>query len=319
MSEYAFLGGFGAFAGGVYGLTNTDLFYTKDSAGKRGDFDFAKFNYVLAAIHASAALAIYVLLRDVDDPVYLNFSLTDSKTVLGTKPGVPLEAEVEEIKSPVSIMQAVIYFYLFTSFVHLIYAWAWGTGYLKSLKEGHNPIRWIEYGISASIMVYIVSIVSGVRDINAIIPIVGANAATMYTGYISEEAILRGDFDSAFHSIVLGWVLQISIYLSIFRKFSSLIGQIRGIEDPPGTKKYKIPPWLFFVIIPTFLYYGSFGVVASLWYSKAKKTYLATGKLPDYRPTEKLYLYLSLFSKLFLGLYLAFGYTQRGDLDDITA
>lgn len=313
MSEYAFLGGFGVASGGIYALTNSQLFYNK------GEFDYSKFNFTLAGLHAAAALAVYVLLRDVEDPVYLDFSLTDSKAVLGTKPGVPLETVVEEIRSPISIMQAIIYFYLFTSFTHLVYAWIWKTGYLTSIKEGHNPIRWIEYGISASIMIYVVSIVSGVRDINAILPILGANAVTMYTGYISEEAIRRGEFDSALHAIILGWVLQISIYVTIFRKFSSLIGDIRSIEDPPGTSKYKIPPWLFFVIIPTFLYYGGFGVVASLWYSNAKKTYELTGKLPDYQPTEKRYLYLSLFSKLFLGLYLTFGYTQRGDLDDIVA
>lgn len=318
MSEFAFLGGFGAAAGGIYYLTSRDFFYEKSETGKRGNFDFVKFNYVLAGLHASAALAVYLLLKDEADPEYLAVDLTDIKLVDNPASPPMFVEEIHTIDAPISVMRATVLFYLVTAFTHLIYASVWKTGYLKSIEEGHNPLRWVEYSISATVMVYLVSVISGVRDINAIIPIIGANAATMYTGYISEEAIRRGDFEAARHSIQLGWILQISIYLTLFRKFFSLFGNIRAIEDPPGTQKYTIPTWLYFVLIPTFLYYGSFGVVASLWYSRAKKSFEATGQLPDFQPTEKQYLYLSLFSKLFLGLYIAYGYTQRGDLSAIT-
>jgi hypothetical protein len=318
MSEFGILGGFGAAAGGLYYLTNRDIFYSRNAAGKRGDFDFVRFNYVLAVLHAAAAMSTYVILRDQADPEYLAFNLTDVKFADNPTPPPVFNEEVHTIQAPLSVLNATVMFYLVTAFTHLIYAMVWKTGYIKSIGEGHNPIRWIEYSVSATIMIYLVSLISGVRDINAIIPILGANIGTMYTGYISEEAIRRGDFESARHAIQLGWVLQIFIYITLFRKFFSIVGDLRSIEDPPGTPKFTIPPWLYFVIVPTVLFYGSFGVVATLWYSKAKKVYEATGALPDFRPTEKLYLYLSLFSKLFLGLYIAYGYTQRGDVSAIT-
>lgn len=318
MAEALVFGGLGAVSGLVYYLTNMDIFYLKTEDGKRGRFDFIKFNNVLAILHFAIAGAVFLILRDVTEPDYLDFSLSDSKVVEDNPPATPFKLEVEVINSPITILQSLLFFYIFTGFTHLYYANVWKSGYIKAIDDHHNPIRWIEYGISASVMIYVVSIVSGVRDISAIIPILGANAGTMYTGYIAEEAIRKGDFHAAKHSIQLGWILQIVIYLTLFTKFTRLIGNISDIEDGLGNPKYRLPPWLFFVLVPTFLYYGSFGVVSTLWYSNAKKTYETTGgQLPSFDGTEKWYLYLSLFSKLSLGTFIAYGYSQRGDLSDI--
>lgn len=318
MSETVVFGGFGAVSGLIYGLTNTSFFYQKTADGKKGRFDFIKFNNVLAILHIVAAAAVYYILKDVTAPVYLEFNMTDLKLVEDAPPGSPFKLEIETVSSPITILQAIMTFYIFTALTHLFYANVWKKGYLKAIDDHHNPVRWIEYGFSASIMVYVVSIISGLRDFAAIIPIIGANAATMYTGYIAEEAIRKGDFHAAHHSIQLGWVLQISIYATIFIRFIKQITNIAAIKDGMGNPKYKIPPWLYFVLVPTFAYYASFGVIASLWYSRAKKSYELTGSLPEFDSTEKQYLYLSLFSKLSLGTFLAFGYSQRGDLDAIT-
>lgn len=318
MSEIAVFGGFGATTGLIYYLTNTDTFYLKTADGKRGRFDFIKFNNVLAVIHLVAAAAVYFILRNVSQPPYLQFGLTDTKIVEDTPPTNPFKLEVQDINSPITILQALVFFYVFTGFTHLYYANIWKTGYIKSIDEHHNPIRWIEYSISATVMIYVVSIVSNVKDVSAILPILGANAATMYTGYIAEEAIRKGDFHAARHSIQVGWILQLTIYATIFIKFAKTFGHIQEIVDGLGNPKYRIPPWLYFVNIPTFLYYGSFGVVSSLWYAKAKKSFELTGTLPSFDGTEKSYLYLSLFSKLSLGTFIAYGYSQRGDISDIT-
>ena len=318
MAEAFVFGGLGAVSGIIYYLTNMDIFYLKTEEGKRGRFDFIKFNNVLAMLHLAIAGAIYLILRNVSTPAYLSFTMSDTKVVEDTPPDEPFKLEVETINSPITILQALLFFYIFTGFTHLYYANIWKTGYITAIDEHHNPMRWVEYGISASVMIYVVSIVSGVRDVSAIIPILGANAGTMYTGYIAEEAIRKGDFHAAKHSIQIGWLLQITIFLTIFIKFGKQFGQISEIKDGLGNNKYRIPPWLYFVLVPTFLYYVSFGVVATMWYSKAKKTYETTGgQLPSFDGTEKWYLYLSLFSKLSLGTFIAYGYSQRGDLSNI--
>jgi hypothetical protein len=318
MSETLVLGGIGAASGAVYYFTQRDTFYKKTPEGKRGRFDFIKFNNALAVLHLAAAAASYFILKDVETPVYLDFNLTDIKVVEDTPPDDPFKLEVESIRNPITILQAIVFFYLFTAISHIIYANIWGTGYIKALDEHHNPLRWVEYGISATVMIYVISIVSGLRDLSALIPIIGANAGTMYTGYIAEEAIRKGDFPAALNSIRLGWILQITIYATIFIRFFKQIQNLKQITDGMGNPKYKVPGWIYLVLIPTFLYYASFGVVAMMWYSKAKKAYETTGQLPSFDGTEKWYLYLSLFSKLFLGTFLAYGYSQRGELDDIT-
>lgn len=318
MSETLVLGGIGAASGAVYWLTNRDGYYGKKPDGSRGRFNFVKFNNTLAVLHLAAAAAVYYILKDVSTPTYLDFDLTDIKLVEDTPPDDPFKLEVETVKNPVTISQSIVFFYLFTALSHIIYANIWSTGYLTAIDQHHNPLRWVEYSVSSTIMIYVVSIVSGLRDLSAIIPILGANAGTMYTGYIAEEAIRKGDFQAAKNAIQLGWILQIFIYATIFIRFIKQIQNVRSIVDGMGNPKYKIPSWLFLVLVPTFVYYGSFGVVATMWYSKAKRSYETTGQLPSFDSTEKWYLYLSLFSKLYLGTFIAYGWTQRGDLDDIT-
>jgi len=311
VSETILLGVFGAVSGLVYTLTNQKSFYVD------GKFDFVKFNYVLAGIHAAAAVAVYILLRGVTDPEYLPLNPNRSKIVEGAVD--TFDNVIEEVGAPISVPNAVVLFYVVTAFTHLIYANFWKTGYLKAIDEKHNPVRWVEYSVSATVMIYIVCLTVGVRDVTALIPIIGANIATMYSGYIAEEAIRVYDFDGALRSLILGWVLQIFIFATIFLKFSQTLGDVGAIVDGvTGEKKYKIPGFVYFVIIPTFLYYASFGVVAVLWYMNAKRTYERVGVLPSFDGTEKWYLYLSLFSKLFLGLYITYGLTQQSDVSSIT-
>jgi hypothetical protein len=311
VNETILLGVFGAVSGLVYGLTNQKSFYTN------GKFDFVKLNYVLAGIHAAAAVAVYLLLRGVSDPDYLPLTPNRSKIVEGAVD--TFDNVLENVGSPISVPNAIVMFYAVTAFTHLVYANFWRTGYLKAIDEKHNPVRWIEYSISATIMIYIVCLTVGVRDVTALIPIIGANIGTMYTGYMAEEAIRKYDFEAALRSIVLGWGLQIAIFGSIFMKFIHTLGDVNAIVDGvTGERKYKIPGFVYFVLIPTFLYYTSFGVVAILWYMNAKNSYEKTGSLPSFEGTEKWYLYLSLFSKLFLGLYISYGLTQQSDISAIT-
>lgn len=311
VNETILLGVFGAVSGLVYGLTNQKIFY------KNGRFDFVKLNYVLAGIHAAAAVAVYLLLRGVGDPEYLPLNPIRSKVIEGTTD--PFEYVISDLSTPLSVKNAIVLFYAVTSFTHLVYAKFWSSGYLTAIDNRHNPVRWIEYSVSATVMIYIVCLTVGVRDITALIPIIGANIGTMYTGYISEEAILKYDFDSALRSIILGWTLQIFIFGTLFSKLFQTLQDVSAIVDPiTGDKKYKIPGFVYFVIIPTFLYYSSFGVVSVLWYRHSKKTYELTGTLPSFDGTEKWYLYLSLFSKLFLGLYVTYGLTQQSDTASIT-
>ena len=72
-----------------------------------------------------------------------------------------------------------------TALAHLAYATnGFGTGfYLKSIKNGSNPLRWLEYGVSASCMAVILAVLSGIRLRNYIIIIFLATFAQMLQGY----------------------------------------------------------------------------------------------------------------------------------------
>ena len=73
-------------------------------------------------------------------------------------------------------------------------------GYARSAKQGsagrygawarlgHNPVRYIEYGVTASLMVLIIASLSGVRDVGALLMLLVATMATMAFGAMGERA-----------------------------------------------------------------------------------------------------------------------------------
>jgi hypothetical protein len=61
--------------------------------------------------------------------------------------------------------------------------WKYYTG---QVARGVNPIRWIEYSISSSIMLVLISLTVGIRDINALIIGFGCNSAMILFGLVQE-------------------------------------------------------------------------------------------------------------------------------------
>jgi hypothetical protein len=59
--------------------------------------------------------------------------------------------------------------------------------YENDLKRGINRFRWIEYSISASLMLVIISMYWGILTLAALIAVVGANVAMILFGWLQEK------------------------------------------------------------------------------------------------------------------------------------
>ncbi len=59
--------------------------------------------------------------------------------------------------------------------------------YERDLRRGINRFRWVEYSISATIMVIVISLYWGIVTINALIVIAGANVAMILFGWLQEQ------------------------------------------------------------------------------------------------------------------------------------
>lgn len=150
------------------------------------------FNLAVGATHLTQAAVILALSNDVALPVLATFLAGDpvSPNALG-RPSVVFEL-------PVGPLVAV---FLFLAAVdHLLVAaprvvdW-----YQRKLDERSNDARWLEYSISASVMVVLIAAFAGIRDLAALTAIFALNVCMILFGILMERQQEPGSADwSAF-------------------------------------------------------------------------------------------------------------------------
>ena len=155
------------------------------------------------------------------------------------------------------------------------------------LRKGYNPYRWIEYGITSTMMTFVLAIISGTKDFDTMVLLVVLNVVMISMGYYGEV------YESARTlSNLIGWTCLTAIFFVILRNL------FERIDD--GQKAGKdIPSWVKFVLFPMAVFYASFGVVA----------FLLRGK-ENTMKREFWYIILSFTSKSFMGNWLAYGLTR---------
>lgn len=179
----------------------------------------------------------------------------------------------------------LVLIFLITSFFHIYYARS--RFYRKEISKGYNRLRWLEYSITSSMMIFILSILSGVKDFDAVLSLVVINATLMSFGYYFE---LTNDNTSKILALTIGFILLFFIWVVIFRNFAHRIDEVQKLDR-------DIPSWIYGVLIPMFFWWSSFGIVAITKYLKGG----------DHRTYEFYYIILSYLSKAFMGYYLAYG------------
>lgn len=104
----------------------------------------------------------------------------------------------------------------------LISTWLWPS-YWENVKNKHNWYRWAEYSVSATLMILVIALVTGVADIAALIGFAGCNVAMILFGdgferhliLIRERAKPVGAWER-WHLFVYGSVAGAIPWLGIF-------------------------------------------------------------------------------------------------------
>lgn len=87
--------------------------------------------------------------------------------------------------------------FLFLALAALDHAWVgwWGReSYEAKLNQGRNPIRWIEYALSASTMQVMIALLCGVQDVLLLFSVGFFMALCQAFGYLAELDPVRRDF-----------------------------------------------------------------------------------------------------------------------------
>ena len=167
--------------------------------------------------------------------------------------------------------------------------------YSTFINQGANPIRWIEYSFSASLMTYVLSQLAGIEDIKLLITLTTSMGMLQSFGYYSEKT--SGMLSKIFNG--LGFVLFIIIWIPILISFFTEVSE--STEDVP-----IIVYLIIFVLLFLFLLFG----LANTVYLRGKlykKTNYKKFMVYDFKKMELIYLILSFVSKTFLINMFLFG------------
>jgi hypothetical protein len=226
------------------------------------------WNLGLAALHLLQAVAVVLLTGD--------FTITVTSSLPQGPPGTPSRAPAALFDVPIG--WAVAVFLALAAFDHLLTATAARGTYERDLRRGINRFRWIEYSVSATLMVILIGFYSGITAINAVIAVVGANVAMILFGWIQELMNPPGRTTTTMLPFWFGTIVGLAPWISI--GFN-----IAGSETVPG--------FVYGIVVVQVLLFFSFGF--NQWLQ-----YRAIGRWTDYAYGEKTYLVLSLVAKSLL-------------------
>lgn len=230
------------------------------------------FNLVVGLIHLVQAGLMLALSND--------FALPVTRSFLNGPPGTaPERAEWFTVR----LGPAVALFLLLAAIDHLLMA-APGVNrwYNGMLARERNDARWIEYSVSASLMIVLIAMITGVDDLTALLAIAGVNACMLFFGLLMEH----GSTPSAGN---VNWMPFIYGCFAGAVPWALIALQVATAEDL-ATDGEGVPTFVYGIIGSLFLLFNSFAVNMVLQYKRV-------GKWRDSLYAEKAHIVLSLVAK----------------------
>jgi hypothetical protein len=157
--------------------------------------------------------------------------------------------------------------------------------YKRNLLQTRNYGRWIEYFFSSSIMIVLISQITGISDIAALLAIAGINASMILFGLLQEKYEKPGKpgWLPFWFGSFAGIIPWIAIVIYVWAPGLSV--------SPPG--------FVYGIIASLFVFFNCFAVNQVLQYKKI-------GPWRDYLYGEKVYIILSLTAKALLAWQVFF-------------
>jgi hypothetical protein len=233
------------------------------------------WNIVVGLILAVQAVMLAVLTND--------FSLPVTATFMSGPPGTA--PEMHHLFN-ISTGWGVFAFLAISAAALLIIAsplvFPW---YKRNLLQNRNYGRWIEYFFSSSIMIVLISQLTGISDIAALLAIFGINASMILFGALQEKYENPGKprwlpFWFGSFAGIIPWI-AIVIYVIA-----------PGLTVSP-------PAFVYGIIASLFVFFNCFAVNMVLQYKQI-------GPWRDYLFGEKVYIILSLTAKALLAWQVFF-------------
>ena len=161
---------------------------------------------------------------------------------------------------------------------HFLTATVLRSTYEGDLARGINRFRWVEYSVSATLMLILISTYSGITDVAALLCLIGANVGMILFGWLQETMNPPSRTTTTMKPFWFGTLAGALPWVAIWVN-------VVGADTVPG--------FVFGIVVAEQVFFFSFGLNQWLQYRKV-------GKWADYLYGEKVYLVLSLAAKSFL-------------------
>ena len=122
---------------------------------------------------------------------------------------------------------------------------------------GGSTLRFAEYAITSTAMMYLVGISSGVLGFNELIMLLTLNACTMLLGIVADRQLRNGDYRGAKITTMVAWLLLAAAWLPVIRSFITAVGEIDFEKFPNAPSEST----MYGIIISMGVLFSCFGVV----------------------------------------------------------
>ena len=255
----------------------------------------ARWNRVLSGLHGIQ----FVLMLAVASTV-ATFApyLSTVKVQLENGTFVGLEAvKVELFSMPLAWFIAS--FLAMSAIAHFLAGWPLRARYEAWLARGINPLRWVEYAFSSTVMIVAIAYISFIQDVPALLAIAGCNVAMILFGW-SMEAANEGRRDRPdWKHYIFGSIVGLAPWIGIV---SILLAYGLQPDLPEGA---GIPAFVYLIVASLFVSFNVFAVTMVLQYRRI-------GIWRDDLVAEKTYMVMSLVAKSLLAWQVFSGTLRPG-------
>lgn len=232
-----------------------------------------RYNLFAGLLHLVQGIVVLILSREFLLPISGNFLQFN-----------PASQNLEPATSTlfdISLPMLIAVFFFLSAAAHFSIVTFYNNQYVKLLARGINKARWIEYALSASVMMVAISLLVGIYDFMSLVMIFSLTAIMNLMGLMMEvhnQTTKKTNWLSYWIGCFAGlipWVV-IAFYL--------WLGADQGS---------KAPDFVYWIFVSIFVFFNCFAINMALQYKKV-------GPWKNYLYGEFVYILLSLVAKSLL-------------------
>lgn len=250
-----------------------------------------KFNLAMAILHLLQGLIMILIGSNLDFSRDIYTFYLKFERIMGNGESFNIAPNPEIMFTFDFVGIWVASFLLLSSIAHFLIAGPLYGFYVENLKKKFNPIRWVEYALSSSVMIVFIALLFGVWNFWTLFLIFVVNGLMNLFGYSMELHNQLTD-EVNWTNYIFGWIAGIAPWIVISAYF--LNTQSVGGE---------IPWFVYWIFAVELILFNIFALNMLL-------QYLEVGPWEDYLYGERMYQILSLVAKTLLAWLVFAGVFQ---------